>query len=57
MHTLWPSRQSSEGDCADLSVQPRPLPLARSESAACEGSLRMVHERGFPMNKHINFCK
>lgn len=28
-----------------------------SESAACEGTLRLIHERRFPLNKHVNFFK
>ncbi|PRW59135.1 dnaJ-like protein dnj-5-like [Chlorella sorokiniana] len=28
-----------------------------SESAACEGTLQMVHERRIPLNRHINFFK
>lgn len=28
-----------------------------SESAACEGTLQLVVERRFPMNKHLNFFK
>lgn len=28
-----------------------------SESAACEGTLQLIHERRFPLNKHVNFFK